>query len=47
MKKILFNTEMARTIKPKDLALYGWDANPLVWVISFEQISKEEALRCT
>lgn len=32
------------TIKPTDRALYGWDANPFVWVIEFEQISKEEAM---
>lgn len=34
-----------RTLKPADRALYGWAANPWVWVISFEQISKEEALK--
>lgn len=34
-----------RTLKPADCALYGWAANPWVWVISFEQISKEEALK--
>jgi len=31
------------TLKPADRAIYGWKANPWVWVISFEQISKEEA----
>lgn len=35
------------TIKPADRTLYGWDANPLVWVIEFERISKEEALERT
>lgn len=33
------------TIKPKDRAIYGWDANPYVWCVSFERISKEEAER--
>ena len=31
-----------RTIKPEDRNQYGWDANPWVWVISFEKISSDE-----
>lgn len=31
------------TIKPADRDLYGWAANPRVWVIEFERISREEA----
>ena len=33
------------TIKSADLPLYGWAANPWVWVIEFERISKEAALK--
>lgn len=33
------------TIKPADRARYGWVANPYVWVIEFERIEKEEAIR--
>lgn len=32
------------TINPSDRYKYGWDANPLVWVIDFERISKEAAM---
>ncbi len=32
------------TIKPADLDRYGWAANPWVWAIRFERISKEAAL---
>jgi hypothetical protein len=35
----LWNT----TVKLSDWNTYGWYANPWVWVIEFEQISKEEA----
>lgn len=32
-------------IKPADHDRYGWAANPWVWVIEFERISKEVALK--
>ena len=31
------------TVPKKDLSVYGWDADPWVWRIEFEKISKEEA----
>lgn len=27
------------TIKPADLPLYGWEANPWVWIYEFERIT--------
>lgn len=33
------------TVKKADIDKYGWDANPWVFVIEFERISKEEAMK--
>ena len=40
-----FRIKWDSTIKPADLPLYGWEVNPWVWVIEFEQVSKEAALK--
>ena len=45
MQRMVFQGLWDSTIKPADRALYGWEANPLVWVIEFERITKEEAER--
>lgn len=40
-----FKRIWGNTIKPADRALYGWDSNPWVWVIEFEQIEKSEVFK--
>lgn len=39
----IFHDIWNSTIKPADLPIYGWEANPWVWVIGFEQVKPEEA----
>lgn len=41
----LFERLWNSTIKPADRDKYGWAANPWVWLIEFERISKEEAMK--
>lgn len=41
-KRYAFSTLWNSTIKKSDLDRYGWDANPWVWVIEFEQCEKPE-----
>jgi hypothetical protein len=40
-----FRAVWESTLKPKDRPTYGWEANPWVWALEFERISKEEAER--
>lgn len=39
-KRYAFSTLWNSTIKKSDIDRYGWDANPYVWVISFERCAK-------
>ena len=38
----LWHQTWDRTIRPADRPIYGWAANPWVWVISFELITRPE-----
>lgn len=44
MQSMAFAELWNSTLKSADLPLYGWAANPWVWVTEFERISKDEAL---
>lgn len=37
----IFKVLWDSTINKADIALYGWDANPWIWVIEFERIEPE------
>lgn len=39
-----FETLWDSTVKKSDLDRYGWDANPYVWVIEFEQCEKPKGV---
>lgn len=43
-KRYAFSTLWNSTIKKSDIDRYGWDANPYVWVISFERCEKSEGV---
>lgn len=42
--QVAFSRLWDSTVDKSDINKYGWDANPWVWVISFERIGKEEAI---
>lgn len=42
-QKEMFAELWDSTIKKSDLSLYGWEANPWVWVIEFERCEKPES----
>lgn len=42
---LAFSSAWDRRIRKEELPIYGWEANPYVWRISFERISKGEATK--